>query len=130
MRNNKGANFFLECGYYHGLSFGNDISLTHVLFVDDIIMIIDGTKQSLSTLYEVLMVFCKAFGMKINEDKSALYFSNLNEIDIITIQNIFNFPVLKLENGMKYLGFNLKCCRYLIKDWDWLIAKVEKRIRN
>ena len=89
-----------ECGYYHGLSFGNDISLTHVLFVDDIIMITDGTEQYLSSLYEVLMVFCKASGMKINEDKSALYFSNLNEIEIITIHNIFTFPMLKLKNGM------------------------------
>ena len=40
------------------------------------------------------------------------------------------FFVGKIENGMKYLGFHLKCCRYLLKDWDWLIAKVEKRIRN
>ena len=29
---------------------------------------------------------------------------------------------------MKYLGFYLKPCRYLLKDWDWLIAKAEKRI--
>ena len=51
-------------------------------------------------------------------------------MEIITIQNIFTFPVLKLENEMKYLGFNINCCRYLIKDWDWLIVKVENRIRN
>ena len=76
------------------------------------------------------MVFCKASGMKINEDKSSLYFSNLDETEIITIQNIFAFTVKKIENGMNYLGFHLKCCRYLLKDWDWLIAKVEKRIRN
>ena len=31
---------------------------------------------------------------------------------------------------MKYLGFYLKPCKYLMKDWDWLIAKAEKRIKN
>ena len=30
----------------------------------------------------------------------------------------------------KYLGFYLKPSRYLLKDWDWLIIKVEKRIKN
>ena len=40
------------------------------------------------------------------------------------------FSVGKIEKGMKYLVFHLKCCKYLLKDWDWLIAKVERRIRN
>ena len=31
---------------------------------------------------------------------------------------------------MKYLGFYLKPCKYMLKDWDWLITKVEKRIKN
>ena len=31
---------------------------------------------------------------------------------------------------MKYLGFYLKPCRYLLKYWDWFIAKAEKRIKN
>ena len=31
---------------------------------------------------------------------------------------------------MKYLGFYLKPRGYYLKDWDWLIAKVEKRIMN
>ena len=119
-----------DCGFDHGISFDNDISLSHVLFVDDIFMVTNGTEQSLSSLFEVLLIFCKASGMKINGDKSALYFSNLDETEIITIHNIFAFSVVKIENGMNYLGFQLKCCRYLLKDWDWLIAKVENMIRN
>ena len=31
---------------------------------------------------------------------------------------------------MKYLGFYLKPCKYLMKYWDWLIAKPEQRIKN
>ena len=74
-----------ECGLYHGISFGNEVTLSHVLFVDDIVIIIDGTKQSLSSLFEVLLNFCKASGMKINEDKSSLYVSNLDESEVISL---------------------------------------------
>ena len=117
-------------GVYRGISFGNDISLTHVLFVDDVIMVTDGSEQYLSSLYEILLVYCKAFGLQINEKKSALYYSGLDEYEIITLQNIFSFSVVTIENGMKYLGFHIKPCRYFLKDWDWLIEKVEKRIMN
>ena len=64
-------------GFFRGISFGNNISMTHVLFVDDIVMITDGSAQSLSFLYEILMDFTKATGMMINEDKSSFYYSSL-----------------------------------------------------
>ena len=117
-------------GAFQGISFGNNIILSHILFVDDIILVSDGSEQSLSTLYEVLMVFCKASGMVINEDKSSFYYSGLEESELISLQNIFTFNVDKIEYGMKYLGFHLKPCRYHLKDWVWLITKVEKRIKN
>ena len=112
-------------GVFQGISFGNNIILSHVLFVDDIILVSDGSDRSLSTLYEVLLVFCKASGMIINEDKSSFYYSGMEESELISIQNIFSFNVDKIESGMKYLGFHLKPSRYLLKDWDWLISKVE-----
>ena len=117
-------------GVFRGISFGNNISLTHVLFVDDIVMIIDGSAHSLSTLYEILMDFTKASGMMINEDKSSFYYSGLDETELISLQFFFAYTVLTIDSGMKYLGFYLKPCRYLLKDWDWLIAKAEKRIKN
>ena len=76
------------------------------------------------------MDFTKATGMMINEDKSSFYYSRLDEAELISLQNIFSYTVLKINSGMKYLGFYLKPCRYLLKDWDWLIAKAEKRIKN
>ena len=93
-------------------------------------MVFDGFEQYFSTLYEVVVIFCKASGMIINEDKSSFYYSGLEESELISIHNIFSFNVDKIEYGMKYLGFHLKPCRYLLKDWDWLISKVEKRIKN
>ena len=71
-------------GIYRGISFGNNISLTHVLFVDDIVMITDGSAQSLSNLYEILMDFTKATGMIINDDKSSFYYSKMDDDELIS----------------------------------------------
>jgi hypothetical protein len=35
-----------------------------------------------------------------------------------------------LEQGLKYLGFFLKPNQYKKCDWQWLIAKVEKKINT
>ena len=56
-------------GDFQGVSFGNNIILSHILFVDDIILVFESSEQSLSTLYEALMIFYKASGMVINEKK-------------------------------------------------------------
>ena len=63
-------------------------------------MVNDGSEQSLSTLYEILMHFCNASGMQINYNKSSLYYSCLEDSEVITLQNIFSFPVGGIENGM------------------------------
>ena len=76
------------------------------------------------------MVFCKSYGMVINEDKYSFYYLGFDESELISLQNIFSFSVDKIESGMKYLGFHLKPCIYLLKDWDCPIAKVEKRVKN
>ena len=72
-------------GVFQGISFGNNIILSHILFVDDIILVSDGSEESLSTLYEVLLVFCKASGMVINDEKSSFYYSGLEESELISI---------------------------------------------
>lgn len=54
----------------------------------------------------------------------------IQDFENFLLHEVFTFPLSKIENGLKYLGFNLKPCRYLIKDWDWLITKVEKRVKN
>ena len=76
-------------------------------------------------LERIRKIYSNSYGMIINEDKSSFYYSGMEESELISIQNIFSFNVNKIESGMKYLGFHLKPCRYLLKYWDWLISKVE-----
>ena len=74
-----------ECGIFRGIYFGNDISISHVLFVDDIVTVSDGSEQSLSTLYEILFIFCNATRMLINGDKSTILHTGLDESELITV---------------------------------------------
>ena len=61
-------------------------------------MVNDGSEQSLSTLYEILMNFCKASRMKINDDKSSLYSSCLEESARLLLYRIFfHFQLTKLR---------------------------------
>ena len=51
-------------------------------------------------------------------------------LKLLLYRILFSFSMNNIEFGMKYLGFHLKPGSYLLKDWDWLIVKVEKRIKN
>jgi hypothetical protein len=46
------------------------------------------------------------------------------------LKAIFNIKIVSIDQGMKYLGFNLKPNNYKVNDWMWILKKIEKRIRN
>ena len=43
---------------------------------------------------------------------------------------MFPFKVDPLDKGIKYLGFIIKPNFYGIKDWKWLVKKIENKIQN
>ena len=42
---------------------------------------------------------------------------------------LFHFPNNPLDDGVKYLGFFLNMNGYKKGDWNWLLHKIEKRIK-
>ena len=57
------------------------MSLTHLLFVDDVLLFIGGTRREAETLRDILLLFSKATGMQINDQKSLLTTFLLTEED-------------------------------------------------
>ena len=45
-------------------------------------------------------------------------------------KSLFPFARLAFEDGLKYIGFNLKPNNYRKVYWTWLIAKLEKRLKS
>eukprot|EP00253_Pinus_taeda_P023181 PITA_23181 len=115
-------------GGLQGLKITEQFYLTHLLFVDDILIFLNGSVRDLTSLNEILNLFCRATGMEINREKSTISLSacTIQESQIAS-QN-FPFQATDLMGGLKYLGFRLKPDGYKIANWTWLITKVEKRI--
>lgn len=103
-------------------------SLTHLLFVDDVLIFLNGSLAYSSSLQYVFDLFQKATGMVINIHKSSLLKTGCSQHEVLYIRNRFPFPPHQMEEGLKYLGFHIKHGGYKISDWTWIIAKVEKRL--
>jgi hypothetical protein len=84
------------------------LSLTHLLFVDDVLIFSGGYKREAETLRNILSIFSKATGMLINDKKSSLTTFLLTEEEEQAHLTFFPFERKKLDDGLKYMGFNLK----------------------
>ena len=113
-----------------GIKISPQLSLTHLLFVDDVIMFGYGTFEEWVAFKIILDTFCDAFGMQINMDKSCFLY---NELDVDLLNRIFGFPPYKFEQinkGFNYLGYFIKTLGYLVKDWHWILTKFANRIQH
>eukprot|EP00253_Pinus_taeda_P029159 PITA_29159 len=112
-----------------GIKIADDFYLTHLLFVDDILIFLNGSIGDTTTLQNAMLLFQQATGMKINEHKSSITSVGCSIHESVYASQRFPFVSLSLADGIKYLGFRLKPNGYRIADWLWLIAKVEKRLQ-
>ena len=58
------------------------LKLTHLLFVDDVLIFCNGKRGDVEKLHNILALFGKAMGMRINERKSTLSMHNMRLIKI------------------------------------------------
>ena len=84
------------------------MQLTHLLFVDDVLIFYYGSVKDFNTLDDILKLFSKATGMNINFEKSTVTTHLLNEDEEQEIWTLFPFNIERLEEGLKYLGFFFK----------------------
>ena len=64
-------------GDFKWIAISQILSITHLLFVDDILIFNDGSRKSMGTLIIGLDLFHIATSMPINEVKSTISWSNL-----------------------------------------------------
>lgn len=95
-------------GRLKGLKITEHFNLTHLLFVDDILIFLSGSVQDTTSMNEVLNIFSRAMGMEINRGKSTISFSECSQQQIQLSLQKFPFQVNELKDGLKFLGFRLK----------------------
>jgi hypothetical protein len=116
-------------GKLSGIKLCSGNFITHLLFVDDILIFGNGSVSEWHEFSAIFKLFCEATGMEVSPSKSTFLCHDISQEILNQIQSFF-FPFNDgdFESGMKYLGFLLKPNKYLVKDWYWLIKKVEHMI--
>jgi hypothetical protein len=100
--------------------------LTHLLFVDNILLLCNGSREEAGLIREILHLFMRAIRMVINHQNSTIYLACVKEVVANHYKRIFPFESLDFDEGIKYLGFKLKPNSYKKIGCMWLIAKFEK----
>jgi hypothetical protein len=113
---------------FHEIQITTSQRLTHLLFVDDILIFCSGKSQDAEVLSSILSLFRLATGMQIKLQKSTISFSKLEREEEDLHKRLFPFTDQDFTDGLKYLGFHLKPNNYLKNDWKWLISKLEKKL--
>ena len=104
-----------------GIVVAQHLQITHLLFLDDVLILCSGRVQYVNTISNILGLFSFATGMEINDGKSTLTTHCMDNEEVRHASVLFPFICASLDEGLKYLGFLLKPNNYLKEDWLWLI---------
>ena len=91
-----------------GIKISASMSLTHLLFVDDVVLFGMGTLEEWMDFEVILDTFCSASGMCIRMEKLGFLFSELDLGVQNIIQCILPYKIEPIQNGFKYLGYFIK----------------------
>jgi hypothetical protein len=117
-------------GEFQGIVISPNLNITHLLFVDDVLIFCNGQRSDVQKLSDILELFGNATGMNINEINSTLSTHNMELEEQGCYMDLFPFEQWELDKGLKYLGFHLKPNNYRKGYWKWILDKLEKRLKG
>eukprot|EP01018_Ginkgo_biloba_P027299 Gb_05586 [translate_table: standard] len=95
-------------GRLRGIKVGQDLYLTHLLFMDNVLCFTNSSLSKGKVLKEVLSLFCNVTSMEINEGKLLLCFIEVVKRVVKETKGLFNFQATNFDECFKYLGYTLK----------------------
>ncbi|PKI44067.1 hypothetical protein CRG98_035529 [Punica granatum] len=104
------------------------IKLTHLCFADDLFLFINGSKESLVAILDVLNTFYNWSGLKLNLEKIEIFMGGINEEGISILVNSSGFEKGTLP--VRYLGLPLVSGKLSSKNCEALTERILKRIRS
>lgn len=84
-----------------------NVGISHLFFIDDLILFAKVNREACEAISEVLRVFCSKSGQKVSADKSKIYFSPNVEPKLKDLA-CERLGITSTSNFRKYLGFSLK----------------------
>jgi hypothetical protein len=111
-----------------GINFSNYFKLVHLLFCDDVLILLKAEQGEWYVIKETLQLFCLASGLSINYTKSTAHFWGISETELQQLKDIIPLPFINLSEGFTYLGYHLKLGSSSPCDWQWLVALYKNKI--
>lgn len=103
------------------------ISLSHLMFADDVMIFFDGSEASLHGINEALVDFASWSGLHMNREKTHLFHAGLNVLQSNAIAR-HGFPAASLP--IRYLGLPLMHRKLKISEYDPLLAQIAGKFRG
>jgi hypothetical protein len=101
-----------------GIVVARGLNITHLMFVDDVILFGSGKFLEWESFKEVMDLCCNATRMAFSPHKSYFLEVRWKEEDLVVLKGILAFEVTLVEVVFKYLGFFLKLYCYTKTDWN------------
>jgi hypothetical protein len=98
-----------KAGTFQGISVSSRLKITHLLFVDDILIFCNGKVGDVETLADILATFRLATYMIINEQKFTIFTSELDEKENEVYQTLpFHYARYLTRNKIQGLSTKIK----------------------
>ncbi|XP_057432117.1 uncharacterized protein LOC130724865 [Lotus japonicus] len=108
---------------------GSNLKLSHLLFADDLLLFIRANVEQVTLAKDILASFCKASGLRVNEGKSrAMGQKNLSQVMKSRLSDLTGISFS--SNIGKYLGFPIFSTRATIRDFQFLVDRVNSRVAS
>jgi hypothetical protein len=75
--------------------------LTHLLFVDDVLILGIGSIEEWIELKKIISTFCQATRVEVNCQKSCFLFNNMEAKKVERLEHIFEIPLVHLDSGLQ-----------------------------
>jgi hypothetical protein len=83
-------------GEFHGISISPTLRISHLLFVDDVLIFCSGLRGDVEKLSSILDLFGRETGMQINAQKSTLSTHLMEEMETTCYKDLFPFNLFPL----------------------------------
>ena len=105
-----------------------NILLTHLCLVDDLMVFTDGSKRSIEEILKIFDEFAAKSGLQISLEKSTLFIAGTTAADQEDI--LGSFPFTSGQLPVRYLGLPLLTKRMSVQDYLPFVEKIRKRMKS
>jgi hypothetical protein len=115
-------------GKLTGIKVSRIINIFHLFFVDHVLIMTNDSLHEWKDIKAILKTFCSASSLLINWTKTTFHYVGIQEHSLALLKDLFPHNFVHLADGFRYLGYYIKANSYKVTVWNWLVARVEKRI--